>query len=97
MASINNKHLFFSSQPLDFETKKFYNLSVVATNIRADSITGGPYMDQATVKVIVEDADEPPVFTKPTYIFDVHENTAINTVIGSVTAKDQDATHSQVR
>nr|XP_055063785.1 cadherin-8 [Misgurnus anguillicaudatus] len=84
-------------KPLDFETKKFYNLTVVASNIRADSITGGPYMDQATVKVIVEDADEPPVFTKTTYIFDVHENAAINTVIGSITAKDQDATHSQVR
>ncbi|XP_065145376.1 cadherin-8 isoform X1 [Paramisgurnus dabryanus] len=84
-------------KPLDFETKKFYNLTVVASNIRADSITGGPYMDQATVKVIVEDADEPPVFTKTTYIFDVHENAAINTVIGSITAKDQDAPHSQVR
>ncbi|KAI7814872.1 putative cadherin-8, partial [Triplophysa rosa] len=84
-------------KPLDFETKRFYNLTMVATNIRADSVTGGPYMDQATVKVVVEDADEPPIFTKPAYIFDVHENAAINTVIGSVTARDQDAPHSQVR
>ncbi|XP_043101726.1 cadherin-8 isoform X2 [Puntigrus tetrazona] len=83
--------------PLDFESKRSYNLTVVATNIRADSITGGPYMDQATVKVVVEDADEPPVFTKSTYLFDVHENAAINTVIGAVAARDQDATHSQVR
>ncbi|XP_051572543.1 cadherin-8 isoform X1 [Myxocyprinus asiaticus] len=84
-------------KPLDFESKKFYNLTVVATNIRADSVTGGPFMDQATIKIIVEDADEPPVFTKTTYLFDVHENAAINTVIGVVTAMDQDATHSQVR
>ncbi|XP_043101724.1 cadherin-8 isoform X1 [Puntigrus tetrazona] len=84
-------------KPLDFESKRSYNLTVVATNIRADSITGGPYMDQATVKVVVEDADEPPVFTKSTYLFDVHENAAINTVIGAVAARDQDATHSQVR
>uniref|UniRef100_A0A671PRV9 Cadherin-8-like n=1 Tax=Sinocyclocheilus anshuiensis TaxID=1608454 RepID=A0A671PRV9_9TELE len=84
-------------KPLDFESKKSYNLTVVATNIRADSITGGPYMDQAMVKVIVEDADEPPVFTKSTYLFDVHENAAINTVIGAVAARDQDTTHSQVR
>ncbi|XP_058638517.1 cadherin-8 isoform X2 [Onychostoma macrolepis] len=84
-------------KPLDFESKKSYNLTVVATNIRADSITGGPYMDQATVKIIVEDADEPPVFTKSTYLFDVHENAAINTVIGAVAARDQDAPHSQVR
>ncbi|XP_042584050.1 cadherin-8 isoform X2 [Cyprinus carpio] len=84
-------------KPLDFESKKSYNLTVVATNIRADSITGGPYMDQATVKIIIEDADEPPVFTKSAYLFDVHENAAINTVIGAVAARDQDATHSQVR
>ncbi|XP_016305543.1 cadherin-8-like [Sinocyclocheilus anshuiensis] len=84
-------------KPLDFESKKSYNLTVVATNIRADSITGGPYMDQATVKIIVEDADEPPVFTKFTYLFDVHENAAISTVIGAVAARDQDAPHSQVR
>ncbi|XP_059389944.1 cadherin-8-like [Carassius carassius] len=84
-------------KPLDFESKKSYNLTVVATNIRADSVTGGPYMDQATVKITVEDADEPPVFTKSAYLFDVHENAAINTVIGAVTARDQDATHSQVR
>ncbi|XP_073763299.1 cadherin-8 isoform X2 [Danio rerio] len=84
-------------KPLDFESKEFYNLTVVATNIRADSITGGPYMDQATIKVVVQDSDEPPVFTKPSYLFDVHENAAINTVIGAVAARDQDATHSQVR
>uniref|UniRef100_A0A671PMZ8 Cadherin-8-like n=1 Tax=Sinocyclocheilus anshuiensis TaxID=1608454 RepID=A0A671PMZ8_9TELE len=83
-------------KPLDFESKKSYNLTVVATNIRADSITGGPYMDQAMVKVIVEDADEPPVFTKSTYLFDVHENAAINTVIGAVAARDQDTTHTHV-
>ncbi|KAK9971902.1 hypothetical protein ABG768_025243 [Culter alburnus] len=84
-------------KPLDFESKHFYNLTVVATNIRADSITGGPYMDQATIKIVVEDSDEPPVFTKSTYLFDVHENAAINTVIGAVVATDQDAPHSQVR
>lgn len=82
---------------MDFESKEFYNLTVVATNIRADSIMGGPYMDQATIKVVVQDADEPPVFTKSSYLFDVHENAAINTVIGAIAARDQDATHSQVR
>lgn len=54
-------------------------------------------MDQATIKIIIEDADEPPVFTKSNYLFDVHENAAINTVIGAVVAIDQDAPHSEVR
>ncbi|XP_073692690.1 cadherin-8-like, partial [Garra rufa] len=92
-APVNRK----KSSPLDFESKKSYNLTVVATNIRADSITGGPYMDQATIKITIEDSDEPPVFTKSTYLFDVHENAAINTIIGAVAARDQDAPHSQVR
>ncbi|TRY99150.1 hypothetical protein DNTS_001844 [Danionella cerebrum] len=84
-------------KPLDFESKEFYNLTIVATNIRSDSITGGPYMDQAMIKIVVQDADEPPVFTKPSYLFDVHENAAINTIIGAVAARDQDVIHSQVR
>ncbi|MCJ8747188.1 hypothetical protein PDJAM_G00150520 [Pangasius djambal] len=81
---------------LDFESKYFYNLTVVATNIRP-SATGAPFMDQTTIKIIVEDADEPPVFTKSTYVFEVHENAAINTVVGTVTARDQDATRSLIR
>ncbi|KAI5630225.1 cadherin-8, partial [Silurus asotus] len=81
---------------LDFESKNFYNLTVVATNNRA-SATGAPFMDQTTIKIVVEDADEPPAFTKSTYVFEVHENAAINTVIGTVTARDQDATRSLIR
>ncbi|KAF4090874.1 hypothetical protein AMELA_G00030600 [Ameiurus melas] len=81
---------------VDFESKNFYNLTVVATNIRP-SATGAPFMDQTTIKIIVEDADEPPVFTKSTYVFEVHENAAINTVVGTVTARDQDATRSLIR
>lgn len=61
------------------------------------SATGAPFMDQTTIKIIVEDADEPPVFTKSTYVFEVHENAAINTVVGTVTARDQDSTRSLVR
>uniref|UniRef100_W5KKG7 Cadherin 8 n=1 Tax=Astyanax mexicanus TaxID=7994 RepID=W5KKG7_ASTMX len=81
---------------LDFESKKNYSLTVVATNVRS-STTGTPFMDQATVKVSVEDADEPPVFSKSTYVFDVHENAPINTAIGTVMARDQDASRSLVR
>lgn len=83
-------------QALDFESKRYYNLTVMATNIQS-SAPGGPFMDQATIKVIVEDADEPPVFSKSTYIFDVHENAPINTAIGAVTARDQDSTRSLIR
>uniref|UniRef100_A0AAR2LZV9 Cadherin domain-containing protein n=1 Tax=Pygocentrus nattereri TaxID=42514 RepID=A0AAR2LZV9_PYGNA len=81
---------------LDFESKKYYNLTVVATNVQS-STTGSTFMDQATIKIIVEDADEPPVFSKSTYVFDVHENAPVNTIIGTVMARDQDASRSLVR
>ena len=90
-------HISPSSQPLDFETKKSYVLKVEATNLKFEPNSGGPYKDTATVKIAVEDSDEPPVFSKPTYVLEVNENAAINTVIGTVTAQDPDSTGSLVR
>uniref|UniRef100_A0A8C9L955 Cadherin 8 n=1 Tax=Pavo cristatus TaxID=9049 RepID=A0A8C9L955_PAVCR len=85
--------------PLDFETKKSYTLKVEAANIHIDPrfISGGPFKDTATVKIVVEDADEPPVFSSPTYLLEVHENAAINSVIGQVTAHDPDVSSSPIR
>ncbi|KAM8983006.1 cadherin-8 isoform 1-T1 [Guaruba guarouba] len=86
-------------KPLDFETKKSYTLKVEATNIHIDPrfISGGPFKDTATVKIVVEDADESPVFSSPTYLLEVHENAAINSVIGQVTAHDPDISSSPIR
>ncbi|NXF65064.1 CADH8 protein, partial [Ciccaba nigrolineata] len=86
-------------KPLDFETKKSYTLKVEAANIHIDPrfIIGGPFKDTATVKIVVEDADEPPVFSSPTYLLEVHENAAINSVIGQVTAHDPDVSSSPIR
>ncbi|KAM9288490.1 cadherin-8 [Morus bassanus] len=86
-------------KPLDFETKKSYTLKVEAANVHIDPrfISGGPFKDTATVKIVVEDADEPPVFSSPTYLLEVHENTAINSVIGQVTAHDPDVSSSPIR
>lgn len=67
-----------------------------ATNIRFEP-NSAPFKDTATVKVVVEDADEPPVFSRPRYMLEVNENAPINTVIGSVTARDPDSTGSPVR
>ncbi|XP_028746010.1 cadherin-8 isoform X1 [Peromyscus leucopus] len=86
-------------KPLDFETKKSYTLKVEAANIHIDPrFSGrGPFKDTATVKIVVEDADEPPVFSSPTYLLEVHENAALNSVIGQVTARDPDSTSSPIR
>uniref|UniRef100_A0A8C7Q1S3 Cadherin 8 n=1 Tax=Oncorhynchus mykiss TaxID=8022 RepID=A0A8C7Q1S3_ONCMY len=84
-------------KPLNFETKKSYTLKVEAANIRFDPNSGAPFKDTATVKIAVEDSDEPPVFSKPTFVLQVDENAPINTVIGTVTARDPDVTGSLVR
>ncbi|KAM9121952.1 cadherin-8 [Pangshura tecta] len=86
-------------KPLDFETKKSYTLKIEAANVHIDPrfISGGPFKDTATVKIVVEDADEPPVFSSPTYLLEVHENAAINSVIGQVTAHDPDLSSSPIR
>ncbi|XP_001364096.1 cadherin-8 [Monodelphis domestica] len=86
-------------KPLDFETKKSYTLKVEAANVHIDPrfSSRGPFKDTATVKIVVEDADEPPVFSSPTYLLEVHENAAINSVIGQVTARDPDVSSSPIR
>uniref|UniRef100_A0A4W6FYJ1 Cadherin 8 n=1 Tax=Lates calcarifer TaxID=8187 RepID=A0A4W6FYJ1_LATCA len=75
-------------KPLDYESKRAYTLKVEATNIRSEPSSGGPFKDTATVKIVVEDSDEPPVFSKPMYLLEVNENAPINTVLGTVTARD---------
>uniref|UniRef100_A0A672IA63 Cadherin 8 n=1 Tax=Salarias fasciatus TaxID=181472 RepID=A0A672IA63_SALFA len=84
-------------KPLDYETRRAYTLKVEATNVRSEPGSGGPFRDTATVKIVVDDSDEPPIFSKPVYSLEVNENAPINTVIGMVAARDPDSTGSQVR
>uniref|UniRef100_A0A672YS56 Cadherin-8-like n=1 Tax=Sphaeramia orbicularis TaxID=375764 RepID=A0A672YS56_9TELE len=79
-------------KPLDYESKRAYTLKVEATNIRSAPNNDMPFKDSATVKIVVEDSDEPPVFSKPMYLLEVNENAPINTVIGTVAARDPDST-----
>ncbi|KAM4722466.1 cadherin-11 isoform 1-T4 [Rhinophrynus dorsalis] len=82
---------------VDYETKKFYSVKVEAANVHIDSrfLSRGLFKDTATVKISVEDFDEPPIFLEPGYIFDVHEN-APEAVVGRVHAKDPDAANSHI-
>ncbi|KAK7901807.1 hypothetical protein WMY93_018576 [Mugilogobius chulae] len=53
--------------------------------------------DEATIKISVEDADEPPVFVSPSYTFEVEENAPEGSVVGRVHAKDTDVANNPVR
>uniref|UniRef100_A0A8C9TNS3 Cadherin 8 n=1 Tax=Scleropages formosus TaxID=113540 RepID=A0A8C9TNS3_SCLFO len=86
-------------KPLDFESKKSYTLKIEAANVGFDPqfSSGSPFRDTATVRVTVEDSDEPPVFSLASYLLQVHENTDVNTIIGQVSAQDPDAAASPIR
>ncbi|XP_062997463.1 cadherin-11 [Elgaria multicarinata webbii] len=84
---------------VDYETKRTYSLKVEAANIHIDPkfISNGPFKDTVTVKINVEDADEPPIFLEPTYIFRVEENAGPGASVGRVRAKDPDAKNSPIK
>lgn len=53
--------------------------------------------DLTTVRINVEDEDEPPRFERPSYVMEVKEDAALGTVIRSVSAVDQDAHRNPVK
>ncbi|XP_022622122.1 cadherin-7-like [Seriola dumerili] len=84
---------------LDFETKSSYTLRVEASNRYVDTrfLSVGPFSDLATVRLLVENVDEPPVFSSSISQMVISEAAAVGTDVGSVTAHDPDATSSPVR
>lgn len=86
-------------QPLDFEKKRQYNLRVQVENVHVNPrfFSAGPFRDEASIKIIVEDVDEPPVFERASYVMEVKENAGRNTIIGSISASDPDDKSSLIR
>ncbi|KAM8811247.1 cadherin-9 isoform 3-T3 [Eudromia elegans] len=84
---------------LDFENKMLYTLRVVATNTHPDSrfLQLGPFKDTALVKISVEDIDEPPVFSRTSYLIEVDEDVKEGSIIGQVVAQDPDITKNAIK
>lgn len=91
--------MLFHLQALDYESKRDYEFRVEVKNTYLDArfIHGLQFKDYATVKVTVEDVDEPPVFTRNPYIIEVHEDTAAGSFVGVVSARDPDADTKPVK
>lgn len=89
----------FILQPLDFEKKRQYSLKVQVENLHINPrfFSVGLFRDEAVIKIVVEDVDEPPAFERPSYVMEVKEDAAKSTVIGSVSASDPDDKSSLVR
>ncbi|XP_028986646.1 cadherin-18-like isoform X2 [Betta splendens] len=86
-------------QPLNYEKRKVHTLNIEGSNTHVDQrfFHLGPFRDSTSLRVIVGDVDEPPVFSMDYYIMDVYENSPFGTLVGSVTALDPDSTDSAVR
>ncbi|XP_064189821.1 cadherin-10-like [Anguilla rostrata] len=86
-------------EPLDYEAKRVYTLKVEASNTHLDSRFSylGPFKDTASVRITVQDVDEPPVFSVSPYVIEVHEDKSAGSFIGVVTAQDPDAANNPVK
>ncbi|XP_074090981.1 cadherin-24 isoform X2 [Macrotis lagotis] len=86
-------------KPLDFESRRSYAFRVEATNTLIDPayLRRGPFKDVASVRVAVQDAPEPPVFTHSTYHLTVLENSPPGTLVGRISAIDLDSPASPIR
>ncbi|KAM4606285.1 cadherin-7 [Polymixia lowei] len=86
-------------KPLDFETESSFSMRIEATNRNIDSnfLSAGPFSDMTTVKVTVEDVNEPPLFSAPVSRMAVSEDARVGTSIGRVSAHDPDTLNSAIR
>lgn len=84
---------------MDFETKRRFVMAAEAANDHTDTrfLPLEEFRDRTTLKIVVEDVDEPPFFLSPVYKWKVPENAAVGTVVGSVSAKDSDTVNEPVR
>uniref|UniRef100_A0A3B5MFG2 Cadherin domain-containing protein n=1 Tax=Xiphophorus couchianus TaxID=32473 RepID=A0A3B5MFG2_9TELE len=55
------------------------------------------FSDRTTLKIFVEDVDEPPVFFSAVYEWKIPENAAVGTVVGTVSARDTDTVKNPIR
>uniref|UniRef100_UPI0014455470 cadherin-7-like n=1 Tax=Epinephelus lanceolatus TaxID=310571 RepID=UPI0014455470 len=84
---------------LDFETKSSFTLRVEACNRYVDTLflTMSPFSDVVTVRLLVENLDEPPVFSSSVSRMMISEAAPVGTDVGSVSAHDPDAKSSPIR
>uniref|UniRef100_A0A3Q3XBE5 Cadherin domain-containing protein n=1 Tax=Mola mola TaxID=94237 RepID=A0A3Q3XBE5_MOLML len=86
------------SKPLDYEKKPSYTVEIQVQNTQLDPrFMSAGSKDMATVRIAVEDVDEPPLFDKASYLMEVKENAAVGVAVGSVSAMDPDGAHSMVK
>ncbi|XP_074755392.1 cadherin-19 [Athene noctua] len=84
---------------VDYESKRRYSIEAKVVNRYIDDrfLEEGPFEDKTIVKINVEDADEPPVFTLDNYVMEIAEGAMSGSLVGVVTARDPDDDDCPVR
>ncbi|KAM7125657.1 cadherin-19 [Molossus nigricans] len=84
---------------VDFENQIYYHIKAKVKNRHVDEQLMKYHGEASTtsIKVHVEDEDEPPVFLRPQYTFDVIEGDPQGLYVGLVAAVDPDQRKSPVR
>ncbi|XP_039999518.1 cadherin-6 [Xiphias gladius] len=86
------------SKPLDYEKKHSYTVEIQVQNTQVDTrFMSAGSKDMATVRIGVEDVDEPPLFDKASYLMEVKEDAEVGVAVGAVSAMDPDGTRSMVK
>lgn len=95
----HNKGIIKPMKPLDYEHIRHYTFTIEATdptiNLYYTRNPNPPGKNKAVVTINVTDVDEPPVFQKPFYHFQLSENVK-KPLIGSVVAMDPDNTRRSI-
>lgn len=99
MGSRVSQKFLLSPQPLDFEVKSSYTLRIEASNRHVANryLSTLSFSDVAVVRLLVQNVDEPPVFSSYVSRMVVSEAAPVGTNVGSVAAHDPDTTNSPVR
>ncbi|XP_069476891.1 cadherin-7-like [Ambystoma mexicanum] len=84
---------------VNYESKRMYSVRVKATNRHIDErfMDDGQFEDTSTIKISVDDADEPPYFIAPEYVMQVLEGAHSGAFVGAVSARDPDNSNSPIR
>uniref|UniRef100_A0A8C2L5C5 Cadherin-5 n=1 Tax=Cyprinus carpio TaxID=7962 RepID=A0A8C2L5C5_CYPCA len=86
--------------PLDYETNNMYKFYVNVdehTESKSPDNQGPDLQKRAEVSIHVIDVDEPPVFSKTEYNFNISEGPISSPYFGAVSAKDPDNTGYKIR
>ncbi|OCT84435.1 cadherin-5 isoform X2 [Xenopus laevis] len=97
--AITNEGILILKKPLDYESAKQYKMDIEATDPLIDLRVAKQPRPKSITNIIINvlDVDEPPVFSKPFYKFEISEDSKLNNIIGFVSAKDPDAANRNIR